>query len=74
MPDLTLLDNPALQIPLVLPFSLGRRLEIDAFGLPSSVEKDGWNWNNDIGSLWAIANIFPLLFFFLYDYTEKSPF
>jgi hypothetical protein len=30
---LTLLDNPALQIPLVLPFSLGRRLEIDAFGL-----------------------------------------
>ena len=30
---LPLLDNPALQIPFILPSSLGQRLEIDAFGL-----------------------------------------
>lgn len=30
---LTLFDNPALQFPLILPFSLGRRLETNAFGL-----------------------------------------
>ena len=30
---LTLLENPALQIPFVLPASAGRKLEVDAFGL-----------------------------------------
>jgi choline dehydrogenase-like flavoprotein len=31
--ELTLLENPALQIPLVIPRSLGRALDVDAFGL-----------------------------------------